>query len=81
MTFAKWLDTFVDEKGLDREQSFEVEGPVWGTNIMPLEVVLLACKEAESHHQKKIKETLVKIDFANGDVMHFFKHIAAGIAM
>jgi len=80
MTFAKWLDTFVEEKGLDREQSFEVEGPVWGTNWIPLEVVIEHMKIASKQEQQQIKEIIVKIDFKNGDVMHFFKHLAGALA-
>ena len=29
-TFAQWLDAFIEEKGLDLEQTFKVEGPHGG---------------------------------------------------
>jgi hypothetical protein len=80
MTFNHWLDTFVDEKELDREQAFDVEGPEWGWNHIPLQCVLDAIKAAPQHEQAKIKTTIVRIDFANGDVMDFFKHLAGALA-
>ena len=30
--------------------------------------------------QAQIKDTIVKIDFANGDVLHFFRHLGQAIA-
>ena len=33
--FNKWLDTFIEEKGYDLEQVFEVDGPS-GWNMIPL---------------------------------------------
>lgn len=78
--FASWLDTFVDEKGLDREHTFTVEGPVWGENIIPLQCVIDTARQATAGEQTKIKEILVRIDFANGDAMHFFAHLAKGMA-
>lgn len=78
--FNSWLTRFVDEKGLDTEYRFDVEGKEWGWNSIPLSVVLEACRSATPQEQAKIKDTLVKIDFKNGDVMHFFKHLARGMA-
>lgn len=80
MTFNKWLDTFVSEKGLDTEQVIEAEGPS-GANFMPLAIVLGAIKQAPKHEQEKIRWTIVRIDFANGDVMHFFAHLAKALAI
>lgn len=78
--FNKWLDTFVEEKGLDLEKNFKVEGPEYGLNIIPLGVVIEHIKEAPEHERKKIKNIIVAIDFKNGDVLHFFKHLAGAIA-
>lgn len=79
MTFDKWLDTFIEEKGLDLEHIFEVEGPLC-TNFIPLGNVVEAMKLAPPHEQKEIKAMVVRIDFANGDVMHFFGHLAKALA-
>lgn len=80
MTFATWIDTFVNEKGLDTDQIFEVEGPS-GPNFIPLECVISAIKQTSGAEQSSIKTTIVKIDFMNGDVCHFFKHLAKAIAI
>lgn len=79
--FDSWLDTFVDEKGLDREQVITVEGPVWGDNLIPLQCVIDASKQTSPAQQAQIKSKLVKIDFLNGDPMHFFTFLAKGMAL
>jgi hypothetical protein len=80
MTFNKWLDTLIEEKGIDTEELFEVDGPS-GTNIMPALVVIEAIKSTSKQEQAAIKTTLVKIDFCNGDIMHYFKHLAGALAI
>jgi hypothetical protein len=78
--FNKWLDTLVSEKGLNVEQMIETQGAS-GANFMPLSMVLDAIKSAIKSEQDQIKHTLVAIDFKNGDVMHFFKHLAGALAI
>lgn len=80
MTFTKWLNTFVSEKNLDTEQMFTVEGKS-GANHIPLGCVLDAIKSAPASEQAGIKSMIVKIDFRNGDVCHYFKHLAQAIAL
>ena len=80
MTFTKWLETLIDEAELDRNQTFEftVNGQ-W--NLMPLGVVEeFMSKTMSKADQAKSKTTLVKIDFMNGNLMHYFEYIAKGIA-
>jgi len=79
MNFNTYIDTFIDEKGLNRDYTFEVEGTS-GTNWIPLEVVVEHMKIAPKHEQAQIKTMIVKIDFMNGNVMHFFNHLAKAIA-
>ena len=81
MNFKKWLNTFVDEKGLDCDQVIEIQGPIYGTNYIPLQCVIDAILVAPEHEQKGIKEMLVKIDFVRGDVLDYFKHLAKAIAI
>ena len=81
MKFNKWLDTLIEEKELDIESTFEVEGPEWGWNLIPLGCVIEAIKSAPVHEKIAIKTMLVKIDFVNGDVMDYFKHLAQAIAL
>jgi hypothetical protein len=80
MTFAKWLDTFTAEKGLDMEQVFNVAGAS-GNNSIPLGCVIEAIKSAPAHEQAGIKSMIVKIDFRNGDVCRYFAHLAQAIAL
>lgn len=79
MTFNKWLDTFLSEKGIDLDQPFTVDGKS-GPNFMEVSHVVDAMKATSPAEQAKIKTTLVQIDFRNGDVMHFIKHLARAIA-
>jgi hypothetical protein len=79
MNFTKWINTFIEEKGLDMEASFEVEGPS-GTNFFTYGVILEHILIAPSSEQVQIKNVIVKIDFANGDVLDFFRHLGKAIA-
>ena len=72
MKFEKWLDTLVNEKGLDLDHTFEYNGPVYGMNMIPLEAVVEQIKAFHPQTQEMTKKRLVEIDFKNGDVMHFF---------
>jgi hypothetical protein len=78
--FQKWLDTFVEEKGIDRERVFDfTEGDVW--HYMPVGAVLdFLRNEANRADQSNAKQIIVMIDFKNGDVYHFLRHLAHGLA-
>jgi hypothetical protein len=78
--FANWLDTFLEEKGIQLDQSITVQGKS-GPNYMEVSHVVDAMKRANANEQNGIKTTFVKIDFVNGDVMHFIKHLAQAIAI
>ena len=80
MTFAKWLDTLINEKGIDPEWNFAVEGPS-GLNHMCYQHVIDAIKTTSAAEQAGIKNMLVRIDFANGSVMDYLKHLAKAIAI
>ncbi len=79
MTFEKWLDTFVAEKGIDLEATFQFDNDN-GFNIMPYGVVIEAIKTTTGIERAAIKTMIVKIDFANGDVLDFFRHLGRGLA-
>lgn len=79
-SFAKWLETFLSEKGIDSEEILEAEGPS-GLNCIPVGcIVELACG-APKHEQAAIKTTLVKIDFHNDNIHHFLTHLAKAVAV
>ena len=79
MTFENWLDTFVAEKGIDLEATFQFDNDN-GFKIMPYGGVVEAIKTTTGSERASIKNTIVKIDFANGDVLHFFRFLGRGLA-
>jgi hypothetical protein len=79
-SFSKWLDTFLEEKEIGMEEVLTVKGKAWGTNWMPVGVVVKAMKSAPKHEQDAIKTMLVKIDFANAPVRPYLAHLAQAIA-
>ena len=77
-----YLETLIEEKGLDLHGTIiEVEGEEWGLNIIELGAVVDYIMASGPANQAKVKDTLVKIDFHNGDVMHFFNHVAKFMAI
>jgi hypothetical protein len=81
VNFTEWLDTFVSEKELDRDHYFEVQGPEWGLNLIPLGCVLEALKGAPAQVQADVKTILVEVDRLDGNVMHFFEFVAKDMAL
>lgn len=79
MKFTKWLETFIREKGIDLEETFTVEKTQ--RNFMSYGVIVEAIKNTCKEEQKAIKNMLVKIDFFNGDVKDYFRHLAVAIAI
>ena len=79
MNFSNWIDALIEEKNIDLQQRFEVDGPS-GANSIPVGCVVDAIKSANAAERAGIKNTIVKIDFANGDVLHFLRHLAQALA-
>lgn len=77
--FNKWLDLLISEKNI-KDVSVEVEGES-GLNVIPMTILAERIKSAPASEQEQIKNTLIKIDFHNGDVMNFFNHLAQAIAI
>ena len=83
MTFNKWIDTFLAEKGIDLDLLLKAEGKS-GTNFIPVQNLVEAMKQAPKHEQEAIKDMLVAIDFkAPGQkpVIRFLDHLAQAIAI
>jgi len=79
MKFNQWLDTFIEEKGIDLEETFNITDPQGIEHNMPYGVVVEHIKIATHQDKIKIKDVIVQIDFKNGDVKHFFRHLAEAI--
>ena len=75
-----YLNNLLNEKGINRELDLNIEGNS-GLNIIPLQVVIDAIINTNKEEQDQIKKTLVMIDFKNGDVMHYIKHLSQAIAI
>jgi hypothetical protein len=72
----KYLETLIEEKGFDLDTELEVEGHIGLTCEMLIDFI---CTPDMAAYHKSIRDTLVKIDFHNGDVFHYLKHLAAGM--
>ena len=73
-----FFTTFFEEKNLV-EKTYEVE--INGTwHLIPTSIVIQQIKAASKTDKKKIEMVLRKLDFLNGDIHHFLKHLALGIA-
>jgi hypothetical protein len=78
---VNWFDTFAEEKGWDLEEFFEVEGPEWGMNLIPLGVVLEAIKSSSKAERDAIKQKLIRLDFADPAApKKFVRHLAGALA-
>lgn len=80
MRFHQWIDTFLSEKGIDTESVLEVEGEL-GMNYIPVGSLVDSLKGTHSKNQNQIRSILIQLDFKNGDVKHFLKHLAKAIAL
>ena len=78
--FNTWIDTFIKEKQIDLSTEFEYEG-MECLNFIDLHSIINTIKNTTQSEQVKIKNTIVKIDFKNGDVLHFFKHLGNALAV
>lgn len=75
----RYLETFFEEKNLPVVE-FEVEGPS-GPNFMTNEVVIEAIMGAPENEKKGIANMIRRIDFANGDVNDYLRHLAQALAI
>jgi len=74
----KYLDTFFAEKNLPL-QNWELEDNEGTTHWISNEVVIEHIKVANRQEQTQIANMIRRIDFANGDVNHFLKHLAGAL--
>lgn len=78
-SFNKWLDTFIDEKGIDTNQIVEVKTEN-NTHFFEIGNIIENIKATTREEQEQIKDMIVKIDFHNGDVIDYFSHLAKALA-
>ena len=72
----KYLRTLLNEKGISEDYVFTIDtDDFWGHHIIPMEVVIEFIDNLDTNTQTKIKDTLVMIDFKNGDILHYLEFI------
>ena len=74
-----FFTTFFNEKNLDF-QYYTVNSPNGTTNLIPSTVVIDAIKHTKGQEAAHIKNTLIKIDFFNGDIHNYLQHLAQALA-
>lgn len=82
MRFEKWLDTFLEEKGIDLNETFSING--WIDNntyvdFLDYTYVIEAIKNATKSEEEKIKNKLIRIDFMHGDIKKYLQHLAQAL--
>lgn len=75
-----FFKTFFEEKGIDPEEQFQVfsKGGTW--NLMSYGVVMDAISKTQGREKQEIEMMLRRIDFENGDVRHYLRHLAQALA-
>lgn len=74
----KYLKTFFDEKNLPL-QNWELEDNEGTIHWISNEVVIEHIFAAPRSEQEQIANVIRKIDFMNGDVNHFLRHLAGAL--
>lgn len=77
--FRTWIDTFLEEKDVCMEHSFNFDYNGGFIDISLEQIIEQVCI-SDADAQKAVKHYLVQIDSANRDVMHFFKFLGRGMA-
>lgn len=77
-SFLVWFERFLAEKRLP-EAHWTIVDSTGVDHFIGSDVVIVSIKRAPEHEQLAIKEMIVRIDFANGDVNDFFHYLAKGL--
>lgn len=80
ISFNNWLDTFIDEKGIALDDIFTIEEN-GEQHIFEIGNIIETIKATTPKEQAEIKDMIVKIDFHNGDVIDYFKHLAKALVI
>ena len=77
--FDNWLDTFIEEKGIDLKNVVKITTDN-NTHYFEIGNIIENIKATTTEEQAGIKDMLVKIDFYNGGVVDYFRHLAQALA-
>lgn len=76
MKISNYITTLIEEKGFSTQDEINIDGH-YGLNWEML-IDFVSAPEMKQYHDQ-IRNTLVKIDFMNGDVFHYLRHLAVGM--
>ena len=71
-----YLTNLITEKGVDMDTDIGIDGHIGLTYEMLVDFI---CQSVMSSHHATIRKTQVLIDFKNGDVFHYLRHLATGM--
>lgn len=77
--FDLWIDKYIEEKGIDLEETFSLEIDGIG-HLFSYASIIEQLKCSSKDEQEKIKNKIAEIEFYNADVKDFFKHLAVPLA-
>lgn len=76
--FYTWLDNFVKEKGIDISKEFKTS-KLGISQTFSYEDIINNIKAAPENEQSIIKDTLVKLDFANKDILDYLRFLSKAL--
>ena len=76
---GSYLNRFFEEKDIP-EAVFVVTDSVGVEHVIPSGCVVEAIAQTEGDERRHIESHIRNIDFYNGDVNHFFEHLAGALA-
>jgi len=76
-----FITTYFKEADVDTERTYEVESENGTVNFIKAGNVIETIKQTSGRERKEIENIIRKIDFKNGDIHHFLKHLAGAMAM
>ena len=76
--FEKWLDTFIKEKEIDLHEEFKsTNGSI--SMFFCYSDIINAIKTTSKDEQSEIKNILVAIDYKNGDIKDYLRHLSKAL--
>ncbi|TDA65784.1 hypothetical protein E0765_04700 [Sulfuricurvum sp. IAE1] len=77
--FRAWIETFLDEKGIDMGHSFTYDSDV-GFALISVGAIVDQMCVSNANIKAAIQSKIVEIDFKNGDVLHYFRFLGQFMA-
>ena len=72
----QYITTLLTEKGISLEHIFEIKSDgVFGNHYVPLGVLMEFIESLDHRLQSQIRCKLIRIDFNNGNVLHFLEYL------